>query len=202
MSEKKINIKGMLLKYFSCYLVILAIVFFIVQYAAEAGEREKLWTEIMLYVNFGVLVFLFLRFARKPLINFLRGEGQKIGEQIQKIEADVKEAKSKMEAESERLKNIDVNLTSVTESIIAAGAREKESIIERAQTLADKMVSDAKKESEFKMLAAKKRFSEEMLEAAIEITAESIKNNITKEDDDKLVNAFSSSLDSEQNIIA
>jgi F-type H+-transporting ATPase subunit b len=154
----------------------------------------------MLFVNFGILVFFYIRFAQKPLVNLLKGQGNKIGEQLQSIEADVKDARSAMESEAARLKNIDDNLANITKSIIEAGAREKDSIIERAQTVADKMVSDAKKEAEFKMLAAKKRFSEEMLDAAVKITAESIKKNITEEDDEKLVTAFSSDLGSEQNI--
>jgi len=190
------------LKYFLCYFAVMAVVLAIVFNFAEAGEREKLWTEIMLFVNFGVLVFLFIRFARKPLINFLRGEGSRISEQLQKIEAEVKEARSGMEVELEKFKNIDSNLASVTESIIAAGAREKENVIEKAKSVADKMVEDAKKEAAFKMEAAKKRFSEEMLEAAIKITTESIKKNITKEDDEKLIADFSSDLGSEHNLTA
>ena len=200
MSEKKISIKGMLLKYFLCYLFIAAAVYFTVHYSAQTGEREKLWSDIMLFVNFGVMVFFYIRFAQKPLVNFLKGQGTRIGEQLQSIEADVKESRSRMEAEAEKLKNIDDNLASITKSIIAAGAREKESVIERAQILADKMISDAKKEAEYKMLAAKKRFSEEMLDAAIKITAERIKQNITREDDEKLIDAFSTGLDSRHNL--
>lgn len=200
MSGKNNKIILGVLKYFSIYFAVMAVVLAVVFQFAEAGEREKLWTEIMLFVNFGVLVFLFVKFARKPLINFLRGEGAKISEQLHKIEAEVKEARSGMEVELEKFNNIDDNLAGITESIIAAGAREKESILERAQDLADKMVEDAKKEAEFKMLAAKKRFSEEMLEAAIKITAENIKQNITKEDDEKLIADFSSDIGSRQNL--
>ncbi len=196
----KNNIKSMMLKYLACYLAVLAVAYFTVQYAAEAGHREKLWSDIMLFVNFGVLVFIYVRFAQKPLKKFLKGEGDKISEQLQTIEANVQEARSSMEAESDKLKNLDDNLINITESIIAAGAREKESIIEKAKAIADKMVSDAKKESEFKMLSAKKRFSEEMLDAAIQITADSIKQNITGEDDERLVTSFSSDLGSGQNI--
>jgi len=202
LSEKKINIKGMLLKYFLCYMAIILVVYFTAQFAAEEDKRKELWADIMLFVNFGIMVFFYIRFAHKPLVNFLKGQGSKIGEQLQSIEADVKDARTRMEAEAAKLKNLDDDLTRITESIIAAGAREKENILERAQAVADKMVSDAKKEAEFKMLAAKKRFSEEMLDAAIKITSESIKQNITKEDDDKLIAAFSSDLDSGQNITA
>ena len=196
----KNNVKSMMLKYLLYYLVFMGIVFNLAVFKAEVGELEKLWNKGMLFVNFGVLVFLYVRFAQKPLKKFLKGEGDKISEQLQTIEADVQEARSSMEAESDKLKNLDENLETITESIIAAGAREKESIIEKARAVADKMVSDAKKEAEYKMLSARKRFSEEMLDAAIQITADSIKQNITSEDDEKLVTAFSSDLGSGQNI--
>ena len=200
MSEKKINFKSTILKYFLYYLIIIGITFNIVVIKAEVFGLEKLWNESMLFINFGILVFFYIRFAQKPLVNFLKGQGSKIGEQLQSIEADVKDARSRMETEAVKLKNLGENLTSITESIIAAGAREKESIIDRAQTVADKMLSDAKKEAEFKMLAAKKRFSEEMLEAAINITANSINQNMTKEDDEKLIDEFASDLGTGQNL--
>lgn len=200
MSEKKNTFKSILLKYILYYIVIIGVAFNVVVYKAEVGKLEKLWSDTMLFINFGVLVFLYIKYAHRPLTNFLKGEGNKISEQLQRIEADVKEARSGMESESIKLKEIDANLEDITKSIIAAGKREKESVINRAQAVADKMVSDAKKETEYKMLAAKKRFSEEMLEAAIKITAENIKMNITKEDDDNLIAGFTSDLDSEQKL--
>ena len=200
MSEKKINFKSMMLKYFLYYLVIIGVVFNIVIFIAEVGKLENLWNDVMLFVDFGVLVFFYVRFAKKPLEKFLKGKGNTISDQLQKIDADVKEARSRMEAEAENFKNIDANLSNITDSIIAAGAREKENVIERAKAVADKMIEDAKKEAAFKMEAAKKRFSEEMLEAAIKITTENIKRNITREDDEKLIAAFSSDLDSQQNL--
>lgn len=199
MSENK-NIKSMMLKYFLCYVVILLIVFSIVYFVAEAGEREKLWNKIMVWINFGILAFFYARFAHKPLVNFLRGEGNRISEKLQSIEAFVNDAISRMEAESDKLKNINDNLAGITESIIAAGNREKENVIEKAKAVANKMIESAKKEAAFKMEAAKKRFSEEMLEAAIKITADSIRQNITKEDDEKLIAAFSSDLGTEKDL--
>lgn len=201
MSGKNNKFMRIFLKYLSCYIAALIIVYFIVLNIAEAGAREKLWNDIMLFVNFGVLVFLFIRFAKNPLINFLKGQGDRISEQLKSVESDVLEARSRMEAESDRLKDLDENLVNITKSIIAAGAREKESIIKRAQDVADKMISDAKKEAEFKMLSAKKRFSEEMLEAAVKITADKISQSITGEDDDNLIDSFASDLSSGRNLL-
>ncbi|MBN2419630.1 MAG: hypothetical protein JXL81_09620 [Deltaproteobacteria bacterium] len=201
MSGKNNKFMRIFLKYLSCYIAALIIVYFIVLNIAEAGAREKLWNDIMLFVNFGVLVFLFIRFAKNPLINFLKGQGDRISEQLKSVESDVLEARSRMEAESDRIKDLDENLVNITKSIIAAGAREKESIIKRAQDVADKMISDAKKEAEFKMLSAKKRFSEEMLEAAVKITADKISQSITGEDDDNLIDSFASDLSSGRNLL-
>ena len=64
MSEKKINFKSTILKYFLYYLVIIGITFNIVVIKAEVFGLEKLWNESMLFVNFGILVFFYIRFAK------------------------------------------------------------------------------------------------------------------------------------------
>ncbi|MFC1494583.1 ATP synthase F0 subunit B [Thermodesulfobacteriota bacterium] len=163
---------------------------------------RKVWDEIMLFFNFGILVFLFIRFARKPMINFLRGEGDKISERIREIEAEVKKARSILEEESSRLEGVDDRVNSMRDKIINVGQNEKNKIIEKAKKAADKMVEDAKKEADFKMEAAKKRFSEEMLDLAVSLAVKKIKTDITSEDDENLVLSFSSGLNAEKDHFA
>lgn len=174
--------------------------------AEEISDGKKLYASIMTWVNVGIMI-IWLRFVIKKLTNktvldIIRGEGDKISEQLLAVEADLKDARSRMEEESEKLKKIDGDLENITRNIIAAGSREKENIIKKARALGEKMVEDARKEAEFKMEAARKRFSEEMLEMAVQITVENIKKNITGEDDKNLITAFSSRLNSEQKLFA
>lgn len=187
---------------FSCLILILLITCETCFAGEEISEGRKLYNSIMLWVNLGLMIlwirFLLKKFLNKSIVDILRGEGDRISEKLQEIESDLKVARSRMEEEADKLKSIDDSLEEITENILALGKREKNSIIEKARTVADKMVEDAKKEAAFKMEAAKKRFSEEMLELAVSITIEKIKNNLTEEDDENLVISFSSGLNAEK----
>lgn len=163
---------------------------------------RAVWDEIMLFFNFGIIVYLFIKFARKPMMNFLRGEGDRISERIREIEADVKKARSILEEESAKLEGVDDRVNSMREKIINLGQKEKDKIIEKAKKAANKMVEDAKKETVFKMEAAKKRFSEEMLELAVSLAVKKLRSDITSEDDEKLVLSFSSGLSAEKDHFA
>ena len=168
-------------------------------FAAEGtGAGRKLWDSIMLFVNFGILVFLFIKFARKPLMDFLYGERKKIAARLNEMEKQVKEAKALMETEAEKLKSIDIRISEIRERVISLGQKEKDSIIEKAQTTAKQMIEDAKNETEYKLEAAKKRFGEEMLEIAVSIAKENLKKSITSEEDERIINTFSDDLSAEK----
>lgn len=163
--------------------------------AAESISRGRvIWNNIMLWVNFGILVFVFIKFGKKPLLDLLQGERQKIGKRIEEIEEKVKEARSLMEEESDRLKNIDEHIAQIREQIIELGNREKENIIEKAKITADLMIEDAQKEAQYRVEVAKKHFSEEMLDIAISIAVEQLRHGLNQEDNDKIVNNFSGEL--------
>ena len=160
----------------------------------ESGKGRIIWNNIMLWVNFGILVFIFIKYARKPLMNFLYGESQKIKENIDSVEAQITKAKELMDAESEKLKNIDEYLSKTREMIIGMGLREKEEIIEKAKMNAEQMIKDAEKESEYRLVAARKTFGQEMLNAAISIVTNKLKEGLSLEEDDVIIERFTSGL--------
>lgn len=163
--------------------------------AVESVSRGRvIWNNIMMWVNFGILVFLFIKFGKKPLVDFLRGERQKIGKRIEEIEEKVKKARSLMEEESDRLKNMDENIIQIREQIIELGNREKENIIEKAKITAALMIENAKKEAQYRVEVAKKHFSEEMLDIAISKAVEQLKHGLDQEDNEKIVSNFSGEL--------
>ena len=159
-----------------------------------SGKGRVIWNNIMLWVNFGILVFVFIKYAKKPLINFLYGERQKIKENIDNVEAQITKAKELMDAESEKLKNIDEYLSKTKEMIIGIGLREKEEIIEKAKINAEQMIKDAEKESEYRLAAARKIFGKEMLDAAISIVTNKLKADLSLEEDDVIIKRFAAGL--------
>lgn len=187
------------LYYFAAVLFVVNIVFFT---AEDFSEGTELYYALMLWVSFGVLAFLYMKLANKPLKKFLKGQGDVISEQLNAIEDDVKKARSILDEESSKLKDIDDKIEEITKNILAVGKREKENIIEKAKFLADKMVEDAKSEAAFKMEIAKKRFSEDMLELAVSLAIEKMRADLTSEDDENLVLSFSSGLSDEKDHFA
>lgn len=150
----------------------------------------------MLWVNFGILVFVFMKFARKPLIDFLRGEGKKIEEDLKTVDDKFKDAKAMMDLESDKFTGIDERMEEIKSSIIQMGIREKENLIEQAKASADKMIRDAKIYSQQRILAAKKALADEMVDAAISMVTDKLTKEISMDDDNKLFTQFLDNLES------
>ena len=159
---------------------------------AEGGVTpgRRLWNNIMLWVNFGILVFFFLKFARKPLMDFLRGTRDKIKSELDTISGRLKEVESARDAEDDRLKSIDQRLKEVQQGILEMGRREKEQIIQQGKSAAEKMVVNAKAYSKYRMNLAKKALSDEMVDIAISMAEEGLRKAISEEDNENLNNLF------------
>ncbi len=166
----------------------------------ELSSHRKLWDNIMLWVNFGILVFFFVKYAKGPLMNFLRGTRKEIEENLEEVEGRFNEVKSGMDAEAENLGNIDSRIAELKEQIIEMGRKEKENIIEEGRITAKKMIDDAIFYSDRRLVMAKKALLEEMTETAISIVGEKLSKGLTDEDNEKLVTSFLSSLETSETL--
>ncbi|MBN1831816.1 MAG: ATP synthase F0 subunit B [Deltaproteobacteria bacterium] len=160
----------------------------------EASTGRKVWDNIMLFVNFGILVFLFVKYAKKPLMQFLRSERESVEKQINILTSKKQGAQSQKDAEAEQIKDIDRIIEEIRNSIIEMGEREKEKIIRQGKSLAEKMIRDAEAYSESRIIAARQELSEEMVDLALSMAREKLQKNITEKDNDHLVDRFITNL--------
>lgn len=158
--------------------------------AKELTPGRRLWDNIMLFVNFGILVFFFIKFAKKPLMNLLRGERHKIEIDLNKIDKQLKDVKSTMDIEDEKLKDMDQRVKEIRENALEMARREKEKIIEEAKIAAEKMIENAKRYHNYRMALAKKALSDEMVDIAISMVEEKLTKEISEKDNEKLINKF------------
>ena len=163
--------------------------------AQEMTEGRRLYDTIMLWVNFGILVALFLKFARKPLMDALRGVRNKIKGEIDEITQQHNEMKAGRDAEETRLTDIDQHLEEIRVRIIEMGEKEKQKIIDQAKVAAEKMIEDAKAYAQFQMSRARKQLSDEMVDMAISKVEARLKKELSVEDDEKLVLEFLGNLE-------
>jgi F0F1-type ATP synthase membrane subunit b/b' len=66
-------------------------------FAQEAmSTGRKVWNIIMLFFNFGILVFVFVKYARKPLVSFLKNMCLKIEESLNTANHQLREAQARL----------------------------------------------------------------------------------------------------------
>jgi F-type H+-transporting ATPase subunit b len=165
---------------------------------AEISEGRRLWDNIMLWVNFGILAFLFLRYGKKPLTDFLEGERTKIETSLDAVNGQLGEAKTNLEAEQAKLRDLEGQLQQLRERIIELGRREKERTLTMARNSAAQMIADARKESEYRVAEAKKALRDEMIDQAVSIVEGKLRARISLRDNDILLNQFLADLKTQE----
>jgi F-type H+-transporting ATPase subunit b len=144
----------------------------------------------MLWVNFGVLVVVFIKFARKPLMDALRGVRDKIAGELGAIEKQHSDKKTDMDSQQAQIRDIQKHLDEIRARIIEMGEKEKQKIIDQGKIAAKKMIEDANTYARLQMDKARKQLADEMVDIAISIVEERLTTEISKEDNEKLISDF------------
>jgi F-type H+-transporting ATPase subunit b len=188
--------KGSYAKFLYLTILVSGIYIYVFFFCPDAFAAEKmssgrrLWDNIMLWVNFGILVFFFIKYARKPLMDFLRGIRDKIKNDLDTIETQFKDAESRLKAESAKIEEIEQHIETIRKNIIEMGKKERDKIIEQAKITADRMIEDAKAYSGYQLARARKELSDEMVDIAVSMVKERLIKGISDQDNEKLINQF------------
>ena len=168
--------------------------------AEELGYGRKIWDNILLWLNFGILVFFFIKYARKPLMDYLRGEGGKISKRLDELGSQRDHVASIMKGEGDRLDNIDKQILELKKTVIEIAQKEKEKIVGQAKIKAVQMIENAKSEAAVRLAAAKKALNDEVAEIAISMVQENLKKGLSPEDNERFVDQFILGLNSKERL--
>ncbi len=155
-----------------------------------AGRGRKIYDTIMLWINFGILVFVFMKFAKPALMKFLYGERDKVEKDLQAIEEDLNVSKKRVEEESKNLEGIDEYLQQIRADILEMGEKEKTRILEDAERNASQMIKDAENELALKLEEAKRTLNDRLVEKAVIMAREKLSKEFTDKDNDKQIDGF------------
>ena len=138
----------------------------------EEGEHGSILRDYMWKIfNFAILIIILFKFARKPLQNFL----QKRTELIEKTLNEAREAKEAatkaLKEVEERLKLKDAELEAILTAAKKSGEHDRDNIIEESARLKH----------------AKEAIKAEAAEIAIELAEKKLKEKLTKEEQEKLL---------------
>ena len=164
--------------------------------ADELSLGRKLWDNSVLFINFGILVFLFLKYGRKPLVDYLRGVRKDVESDLNKVETRLSHATSLRDAELDKLEGIQAHLDKIREDILELGRHEKEKHIEEGKIAAENMIQHAKNYAHNKIQEAKKVVADEMIDRAFSTVERVLVREFSPKDNENVIDQFLNDLKS------
>ena len=152
--------------------------------AAEGAEAHgPSWTMLGWHVvNFGFLLFLLHRYARKPILDFLAQRSQGIREQIRDAEQRLDAAEAEVASLRARLRDFESEAQGIVTAATEQAEFERARALERASETAQRIREDAQR--------ARQELRDEAADLATTLAAEILRERLTPDDDKRLVGEF------------
>ncbi|MFP4474186.1 MAG: ATP synthase F0 subunit B [Desulfatibacillaceae bacterium] len=172
-------------------LVLAAMAFGQTAWAAEgAPSWRATYDEILLWVNFAILVALIFKFGRQPLKSFLRGEQEEIAEQLDRAEKRRNQVRAELAEMEKKVRERDQRMAQVQERSRIQGEENRKKIIEEARRESENLLQEAKKRSGFQLEEARRQVKNEMIETAVEMALKALPEKIGDEDNKRFVEQY------------
>lgn len=156
------------------------------------AQEPKGWvaTDTYRMMNFAVLAIALFFLLRKPLKQALNSRITGIQKQLDELEEKKKVAEAKLAEYDERLASLDKEAEDIVAEYVRQGEEAKVRILKEAEAASEKLESQAKRniQSEFKQ--AKETLYRDMLEKALLKAEGLIKDKITGDDQESLVDDY------------
>lgn len=159
--------------------------------AAEgSGGWRSTYDLVMRWVNFAILAFVIVKFARLPLKNFLSGKGQEISLQIRRLEDEKNQLVQRVRQAENELEDSTGRVLEIKERIVQSGERRKQEILAEAHQESQIIMENAKRKIEGRLLQAQSVLRAEMIDAAADLALEKLPGMVTAEDNQKLLQSY------------
>ncbi len=156
------------------------------------GAEPKGWvaTDTYRVMNFAVLVIALFFVLRKPVSQALSARIQGIKDQLEDLETKKQAAEKSLSEYNEKLALLDKEAVQLVEEYIRQGEEAKARILKEAESMAEKLKEQARKNIEHEFNQAKATLQAEIVENALKKAEQVIMEKITAEDQDKLVDEY------------
>ena len=160
--------------------------------AASGGEGAKGWvaTDTYKVINFAVLAIALFFLLKKPVPKALNSRIQGIKDQISELEAKKKDAEDQLAEYKDKFQKLEKEAETLIEEYIRQGKEAKSKILKEAEAAAGKLESQARRNIENEYQKAKARLKSEAIEQALAKAEEIIKQKVTTEDQERLVDEY------------
>jgi len=142
---------------------------------------------IMRYVNFAILAGFFIKYARRPIISFLKDKRAEVRQAIDDLEAKKRGIEKQILETQKELTMGQERLELVKDRIIAEGQRRKDELIADARSESAVLLESTQHKIEALLRDASARIRGELIDMAAEIALEKLPELVTLQDHDRWV---------------
>ncbi len=195
--KKKLKVKSLKLKVsvfifslFTLHSSLFTVVAFAVG-GGEDGEQAFAWNNLLWpVINFAVLVFVLVKFGRKPFKEYFQKRTELIEKSLKEASEAKELAKKTLDEVRERLNNTDKEINDILEAAKKAGEKEKEALIAEGERMKEKILEQAGANIEFELEKAKKSIKSEAALMALELAEKQIKEQLVGKEQERLINEY------------
>ncbi|MEJ2657617.1 MAG: ATP synthase F0 subunit B [Desulfobacterales bacterium] len=137
-----------------------------------------------------IIAFVIVKYGKTPIMNFLRGQKDKLAQEINRLEAEKEAVDGKIKETMKAVDESEIRFSELKDRIVQQGEKKKAEIIETAQNHSKIMIEDAKRRIDTHFLQAKNKFRSELIDKAIDMALERLPGQITPEDNEKFTRQF------------
>ena len=158
--------------------------------ADTSGEWRPTYDLIMMWLNFGILVFLLIKFTKAPIVNFFKGQKEEVERDLHEAEQKQQAAQIKVDKTQKLLDENDGRLKKLKERILKQGEHKKQEIITNALEESRTLLKEARRRVDNQIVLARNKFRTELIDAAIDAAMVKLPGQVTEDDDRKMIDQY------------
>ena len=191
---KKFQISNFKFQIINIVILIANIILVSTVFAAEGGGHEEAhftWKDwLWPVINFSILIFVLVFFARKPFGEFFRNRTALIEKSLKEASEAKETAQKTLTEVRERLRNTDSEIGQIIEAARKSGEKEKELIIAEGERLKEKIIEQAKANIDFELQKAKEQIKSDAALMALELAEKQIKEQLGRKEQEALIGDY------------
>jgi len=158
--------------------------------AESSGGFRPTWDLIMRWVNFIILVAIIVKFARRPLADFIAGKRDEIAYQLKRLEEQKVAASARAKEVYHQLDDSRERLERIKTRIIGQGRQRQQEIIDQARSESRLILEGTRRKIDNQLREAKENLRTEMVDSAVDLALERLPQQITAADNQKLLEKY------------
>jgi len=161
---------------------------------AFAADSAQSWRStfdlVMRWLNFAILAFLIIKYARTPIRDFFKSRKLELAHEIETLEKEKQETLRQVDENLKLLEDSAARFKELKQRITDQGERNKQIIIQQAQQESQILLEGARQKIDYHIIKARNKLKAELIDSAIAMATQRLPGEITAEDNQKWIDRF------------